>query len=318
MASPCRGREVAPLGKDLVSLKDLTKEDIQKIITEAVKIKREPERYYHSLSHRVLLMLFQKTSTRTRLSFEVGMQQLGGQAVNMNWDGSNFSISPIRYEARYVSRTCDLVMARLKKHEDIAELAAWATVPVINGCCNRYHPCQALADLMTVYEVAGRLDGVSLAYVGIHNNVANSLVAGGTKVGLEVRLVTPIINDASWDEELMQAAEETGNLVRTLDKEAIRSADFVCTDTWVDMEFFKDPAYAEEKEKRMDTMLPYQIGAELLQGARPYLMHPMPIHPGWEIAEDQIEAPNSVIYQQAENRLHAQKAAMLHLLGALK
>src|SRR5690606_29243155 len=298
---------------DVLSLKEMPAEKIRAVIETAGLVKQDPDRYSTALAGRNLLMLFQKTSTRTRLSFELGIQELGGRAVVMDWDKSNFAISPIRYEARYVSRHVHLIMARLIRHKDLRELAAAADVPVINGCCERYHPTQALADLLTIYERAGTFEGVTVAYVGIHNNVANCLTAGATKVGARVILVTPEVNPASWDEELMEQATRTGRLEITKDPAAVRRADFVYTDTWVDMENFHNPAYAEEKARRLAVMGPYQVSRELLGDHNPYIMHDMPVHPGLEIAEDLIESERSVIYDQAENRLHAEKALMLHL-----
>ena len=300
--------------KDVLSLKEMPAEEILAVLEKARAVKRNPQRYANALAGRNLLMLFQKTSTRTRLSFELGIQELGGRAVVMDWDKSNFAISPIRYEARYVSRHVDLIMARLLRHKDIRELAAAADVPVINGCCDRYHPTQALADLLTIYERTGTFDGVTIAYVGIHNNVANCLTAGATKVGARMILITPEVNAASWDEELMQQAAKTGRLEVTKDPQAVKRADFVYTDTWVDMENFHNPAYAEEKARRLAVMGPYQVNRALLDGHNPYIMHDMPIHPGLEIAEELIESERSIIYDQAENRLHAEKGLMLHLL----
>lgn len=288
--------------------------DIAAVLDLAEQIKAEPERYADSLSGRNLLMLFQKTSTRTRLSFELGVQELGGRAVVMDWDQSNFAISPIRYEARYVSRHADVIMARLIHHDDLRELAATATVPVINGCCERYHPTQGLADLLTIKEHVGSLDEVTIAYIGIHNNVANCLAAGGTKMGLNVILITPETNDAAWDDELMAAARATGKLTVTKDAAAARQADVVYTDTWVDMENFNNPAYAEEKARRLELMMPYQLNERLFNGGTPFIMHDMPVHPGLEIAEELIESERSLIYEQAENRLHVEKALLLHLL----
>jgi len=302
--------------KDVLSLKEMPAEAIWAVLERALDVKRNPQRYASALAGRNLLMLFQKTSTRTRLSFELGVQELGGRAVVMDWDKSNFAISPIRYEARYVSRHVHMIMARLLRHSDVRELAAAAPVPVINGCCERYHPTQALADLLTIYERTGTFDGVTIAYVGIHNNVANCLTAGATKVGARVILVTPEVNPASWDEELMQQAMATGRLEVTTDPAAVQRADFVYTDTWVDMEHFNDPSYQAEKERRLKVMLPYQVNQALLNGHKPYIMHDMPIHPGLEIAEDLIESERSIIYDQAENRLHAEKALMLYLMEA--
>jgi ornithine carbamoyltransferase len=235
----------------------------------------------------------------------------------MDWNQSNFSISPIQYEARYVSRNCDVIMARLKKHEDLLELARYADVPVINGCCDRYHPCQTLADLMTIYEVAGTFSGITITYVGIHNNVANSLIAGCITLGIKLLLVTPIINTPSWDEELMQAALNSGYVDKINHlSDAVSRSDFVYTDTWVDMEFVHEGQYGDEKNRRVELMMPYQLNRDNLQGYTPYIMHDMPIHPGYEIEAELIESERSVIYQQAENRMHVQKALLMHLLSS--
>jgi ornithine carbamoyltransferase len=208
-------------------------------------------------------------------------------------------------------------MARLKRYEDLRELADNSRVPVINGCCNRYHPSQAVADLVTIQEVAGTLEGSSVTYVGIHNNVANSLVAAGTRAGVRVGLVTPLTNPPAVDEQLIANAEATGLLVRYDSvAEAAAQSQFVYTDTWVDMEFFTDPGYAEERDRRVALMSPYQLNHANLGDARPWIMHDMPIHPGYEIAAELVVSERSVIFQQAENRLYAAKAMLLLALGA--
>jgi len=299
----------------LLSLREYDTDTIHSIIRQGIEIKNSPERYYHAAERKGLLMLFQKTSTRTNLSFQSGINQMGGYSVVMDWDASNFSISPIQYEAEYASRNCDVIMARLKKHSDVLELAKYSKVPVINGCCDKYHPCQALADLMTIYEVAGTFTGITLTYVGIHNNVANSLVAGCMAVGIKLLLVTPILNEPSWDEELMQKAFQSGFVEKVVDlPSAAARSDFVYTDTWIDMEFFYEDHYQDEKKRRMEKMLPYQLNRSNLAGHSPYLMHDMPIHPGFEIEEELVESERSIIYQQAENRMHVQKALLMHLL----
>lgn len=301
----------------LLTLQELDQDTLKSIILQGIEIKRNPLLFEQACKRKGLLMLFQKTSTRTNLSFQSGINQLGGYAVTLDWNQSNFSISPIQYEARYVSRNSDVIMARLKKNEDLLELANYAEVPVINGCCDRYHPCQALADLMTVYEVAGTFAGVTITYVGIHNNVANSLIAGCVTLGIKLLLVTPIINEASWDEQLMQAAYRSGH-VESVGKlsDAVSRSDFVYTDTWVDMEFFQEGHYEEEKKRRLELMMPYQLNRDNLQGHSPYIMHDMPIHPGYEIEASLVESNRSIIYQQAENRMHVQKALLMHLLRA--
>ncbi|TBL72728.1 ornithine carbamoyltransferase [Paenibacillus thalictri] len=299
-----------------LSLKELDQDTLQSIIVQGIEIKKNPRKHDHACEGKGLLMLFQKTSTRTNLSFQSGINQLGGYSVTMDWDSSNFSISPIQYEVQYASRNCDVIMARLKKHSDLLELAKYSKVPVINGCCDTYHPCQALADLMTVYEISGTFSGVTITYVGIHNNVANSLIAGCITLGVKLLLVTPIINTPSWDEELMRTAYQSGCVENVTSlSEAVSRSDFVYTDTWVDMEFFHESHYQDEKNRRINIMSPFQLNRENLKGHSPYIMHDMPIHPGYEIEEELIESDRSIIYQQAENRMHAQKSLLLYLLN---
>ncbi len=297
-------------------LDDFSSEKVQRVVHLALEIKRNPKRFHGSLQGRWLLMLFQKTSTRTRLSFEMGIKQLGGDCVVMDWDKSNFAISPIRFEATYVSRHVDLLMARLKHHEDTRRLAAFAEVPVINGCDDKFHPCQALADLVTVYETAGTFENQTLCYVGIHNNVANSLTIACLHVGIKLLLVTPGANPAASDPKLMKRALATGLVEQLTDlKEAAQRSDFVYTDTWVDMEFFDDESFLREKQRLTQQMLPFQLNEDNLAGSDAYILHDMPIHPGFEIDEALVDSSRSLIYQQAENRLYAQQALMLHLLG---
>jgi ornithine carbamoyltransferase len=261
-------------------------------------------------------MIFQKTSTRTRVSFEVAMTQLGGHALYIDWRTTNFTIADIYDETQYLSRNVDCIMARLLRNADLQVMAKASKVPVINGCDEKYHPSQAIADLMTMKEKKGKLKGLKLVYVGVHNNVCNSLIEGCTKTGVKIVTVTPIINEPSRDDELLEEAKKTGLYETSLDvKEALKDADFVYTDTWVDMEFFTDPKFAAEKEKRIKLMMPYQINKELLKGSNALIMHDMPIHRGYEISADVIESPNSVIYEQSENRLYSAKAILLKFLG---
>ncbi|MBM7584586.1 ornithine carbamoyltransferase [Bacillus pakistanensis] len=301
--------------KHILTLKELSEHEIGDIVIEGMKVKKQPEDYYSALEKKGLLLMFQKTSTRTTLSYQSAINQLGGYAVELDWDKSNFTISPIQYESRYASRNCDIMMARLKKFSDIVELAKYSSVPVINGCCDKYHPSQALADMMTIYEIKKQFDGVTLTFAGIHNNVTNSLIIAALKLGVKLQLVTPMINEASWDKELMEEAKKSGNIIHLSGLEAaLATTDFIYTDTWVDMEYFNDPMYDKEKQTRIEQMSPYSITMENLKGYTPYIMHDMPVHPGFEIEEDLIESENSIIYTQAENRMHAQKALLMHLL----
>jgi ornithine carbamoyltransferase len=285
------------------------------VINRSLEIKQNPQNYWKELEARSLAMIFQKTSTRTRVSFEVAMTELGGHAIFLDWRATNFTLADIYDETKYLSRNVDCIMARLMRHEDLKVMAKASRVPVINGCDEKYHPCQAIADLMTMKEVKGNLEGIKLVYVGVHNNVCNSLIEACTKVGVRITTVTPLINEPSKDDELIKAAEETGLYENTLDvRAAVKDADFVYTDTWVDMEFFLDPKYAKEKERRMNIMMPYQINTKLLRESNAYVMHDMPIHRDYEISAEMIESPRSIIYQQAENRLHSAKAILIALL----
>jgi len=300
----------------LLALKDWTPKQITDVIDESIKIKKNPRPYRTALKDKSLAMIFQKTSTRTRVSFEVAMTQLGGHALYLDWRTTNLVLADVGDETKYLSRNVDCIMARLMKNADLQAMADASRVPVINGCDDKYHPCQGLADLMTVKEKKGKLKGAKLVYIGVHNNVCNSLIVGCTKTGVEITTVTPLKNEPSIDNELLKAAEKTGLYHTTLDvKKAVLDADFVYTDTWVDMEFFFDPKFKEEKEKRLKLMMPYQINKELLKGSKAYIMHDMPIHRGYEISADVINSPKSVIYQQAENRLHTAKAVLLKLLA---
>jgi ornithine carbamoyltransferase len=300
----------------LINFKELSGQQLNALVDLGIEVKRDPEKYQKALRSKSLALIFQKTSTRTRVAFEVAMTQLGGHALYIDWRTTNFTLADIGDETQYLSRNVDFIMARLLKNADLLKMAAASRVPVINGCDEKYHPSQAIADLITIKEKHGTLKGAKLVYIGVHNNVCNSLIEGCTKTGVKLTTVTPIFNEPARDDELLEAASKTGVWETTLDaEEAVRDADFVYTDTWIDMEFFTDPKFAEEKEKRLKLMIPYQINSTLLKGSDAHIMHDMPIHRGYEISYDAIENPKSVIYEQAENRLHSAKAILLKLSG---
>ena len=302
----------------LLTLKDWSSKEVGELIDSSLEIISNPEDYEFALEGKSLAMIFQKTSTRTRLSFEVGMTQLGGHAIYMDWVTTNLVLADLRDEARSISGFVDGIMARLLKNSDLRVMAEASRVPVINGCDEKYHPCQIIADLVTIKEKLGRLEGLKLAYIGVHNNVCNSLIVGCTKVGVKIVTVTPVVNEASFDAGLVEAAKATGLYEHSLDvKAAVEDCDVVYTDTWVDMEFFLDSQFRKEKEKRVRTMLPFQVNRKLLGDSDALIMHDMPIHRGYEIADDIIEDPNSVIYLQSENRLHSAKAILLKLLSSV-
>ncbi|HKZ88595.1 MAG TPA: ornithine carbamoyltransferase [Candidatus Bathyarchaeia archaeon] len=300
----------------LMNFKELSSYQLNELVDLGIKVKRNPNEYAEALKSKSLALIFQKPSTRTRVSFEVAMTQLGGHALYIDWRTTNFTLADISDEVQYLSRNVDGIMARLLRNVDLQKMTKASRIPVINGCDEMYHPSQAMADLITIKEKKGTLKGAKLVYVGIHNNVCNSLIEGCTKAGVKITTVAPIFNEASRDETLLEEAKKTGLWSSTLDvKKAVKDADFVYTDTWIDMEFFTDPAFAEEKEKRLKQMLPYQINSALLKGSNAYVMHDMPIHRGYEISAEAIENPKSVIYEQAENRLYSAKAILLKLIA---
>jgi len=300
----------------LINFKELSGQQLTEMVDKGIQIKRDPGKYRKALDGKSLALIFQKTSTRTRVSFEVAMTQLGGHGLFIDWRTTNFALANIGDETQYLSRNVDCIMARLLKNTDLEAMAKNSRVPVINGCDEKYHPSQAIADLITAKEKKGKLKGAKLVYIGIHNNVCNSLVEGCTKTGVKITTVTPVFNEPARDDELLEDARRTGLWETTLDVEAaVRDADFVYTDTWVDMEFFTDPKFAVEKEKRVKLMMPYQLSEELLKNSSAYVMHDMPIHRGYEITAEVIESPKSLIYEQSENRLYSAKTILLKLLG---
>jgi ornithine carbamoyltransferase len=298
----------------LINFKELSGQQLGALVDLGVEVKHNPERYAEALPGKSLALIFQKTSTRTRVAFEVAMTQLGGHGLFIDWRTTNFTLADVYDETQFLSRNVDCIMARLLRNADLLRMAEGSQVPVINGCDEKYHPSQAVADLITIKEKKGKLKGAKLVYIGVHNNVCNSLIEGCTKTGVKLTTVTPIINEQSRDDELMEAAKKTGLWETATDvKKAVEDADFVYTDTWIDMEFFTDPKFAAEKEKRLKLMMPYQIDKALLKGSKAYVMHDMPIHRGYEISADIIEDKRSVIYEQAENRLYSAKAILLKL-----
>ena len=299
----------------LLNFKEMPNQELTQLVDTALTIKGYPQKYVNNLEKKTAALIFQKTSTRTRVSFEVAMAQMGGQGLFLDWRTTNFTMADLSDEIHYLSRNVDCIITRLLYNSDLNKMAKTSRIPVINGCDEKYHPSQAIADLITIKEKKGTLSGVKMVYVGVHNNVANSLIEACTKTGVKITTVCPIFNEASRDNELLDAAKKTGLWESVLDlKSAVLDADFVYTDTWVDMEFFTDPKFYKEKEERIKLMMPYQINAELLKGTNAYIMHDMPIHRGYEITADVIESPRSVIYEQAENRLYSAKAILLKLI----
>jgi ornithine carbamoyltransferase len=299
----------------LITLKDLSSKEINDIVDNSLEIKKNPMDVEFALEGMSLAMIFQKTSTRTRLSFEVAMTQLGGHSIYMDWATTNLVLADLGDETKSISGYVDGIMARLLKNSILRDMSKDSSVPVINGCDEKYHPCQILADLVTIKEKKGKLKGLKLVYIGVHNNICNSLITGCTKSGINIVTVTPVLNQVSADSEILETAKTTGLYENSMDvKSAVEDCDVVYTDTWVDMEFFLDPNFKKEKDKRIKLMLPYQVNKKLMKGSNALIMHDMPIHRGYEISNDIIDDSNSIIYRQSENRLHSAKAILLKLL----
>ena len=306
-------------GKNLISLADLSPEHTRELLDVAALLKAEVKagHYRPLLAGKTLALLFQKPSLRTRVSFDVGMAQLGGRTVYLSPEevqlGKRESVADV---ARVLSRYVDVIVARTFAHGDVELLARHASVPVVNGLSDFSHPCQALADYLTIYERLGRLAGVRLAYVGDGNNTANSLVFGGAKLGVSLVVASPS-GYGIGREVLAKAREATarfgGQITLTESPaEAVRGADVVYTDVWTSM------GQEDEVERRHADFAGFQVNARLLALAAPgaLVMHDLPAHRGEEITDDVIDGPQSVVYDQAENRMHAQKAVLALLLGA--
>ena len=301
-------------GKDMLSIHDLSVDEVQEILALAkeLKAKQKAGVPHKILKGKTLGMIFEKSSTRTRVSFETGMYQLGGQALFLsNRDLQLGRGEPIRDTARVLSRYLDGIMIRTFGHDRVEELAKWADIPVINALTDLLHPCQVLTDLLPIEEYKGKnLKGLKMAYVGDGNNMTNSFLYGCAKVGMTFVAATPedYRPDATVFKNALEDAKETGaslSLV-TDPHEAVKDADIVVTDTWASM------GQEAEHEARKKIFAPYQVNKELLEGAdkRVIVMHCLPAYRGEEITEEVLEANADVIFDEAENRLHTQKAIM--------
>ncbi len=298
--------------RHLPHLKELTEAEIRDILGKAQTIKADRPSFRSLLEGHSLAMLFQKTSTRTRVSFEVAMTELGGHAVYIDWLTSNFVLSGIEHETEYLSRNVSCIMARLLYHEDLNKIMGASQVPVINGCDEKFHPCQALTDVLSMIEhFDGDIADASIAYVGVQNNVSNSLAIISDKLGIDLRLGTPEAEDngESRDADVDAIIERRGYHT-TNPAEAVDGVDFVYTDTWIDMQYFNNPDYADAKDARLKQMMPYQLNRKLIGDSQCRIMHDMPIHDGFEIEAELVSDPRSIIYLQAANRLHAQKGLL--------
>lgn len=302
------------------SLTDWSPDTMTGVLSLAAKLKADPEAYTAAAARKVLFMIFEKPSLRTRVSFETGMVRMGGHAINYDVSTSPLGAGKesLSDTIKVVSRYADLIVARLYKHSDLGEMIANAGVPVINGLTDYSHPCQILADLLTITEHKGELAGKTLCFLGDgNNNVTHSLLFGCAMTGMNIRLGCPGGGDFEPLPEVLKKAENlakpTGGEIRvTRDAaEAVRNADVVYTDSW--MSYHIDPS---ELDDRVAKFMPYQVTAKLMGLAHPeaIFMNCLPAARGYEQTAEVIDGPRSVVFDQAENRMHAQNAVMLHLL----
>lgn len=308
--------------KDLVSLADWPRKAIDDTLALGLDLKRNPAKYASVMERRTLVMLFEKPSLRTRVSFEIGMTQMGGHAIYYDLGTSPLGAGKETVEdtAQVLSRYADVIMARLFEHSTIVGLANHATIPVINGLTNDEHPTQILADLMTIVEHKGRLEGLRLAYLGDgRNNVTHSLMLGCAKVGMHLRVGCPrepaFSPHPDFVKRALKIARTTGAEVDITDNaaRAVRGADVVYTDSWMSYHIPE-----EQMAGRRERFMPYQITGELMRKAKKnaIFMHCLPAVRGCEMTADVIDGPQSVVFDEAENRLHIHKAIMLRLMSA--
>ncbi|HYP39510.1 MAG TPA: ornithine carbamoyltransferase [Chloroflexia bacterium] len=303
---------VSMKGRSLVSMADFSVEEIWRVWELAADLKRRQKagEAHRILEGKQLAMIFQKPSLRTQVSFETGMAQLGGHAVYLGPDhialGKRESVPDV---ARVLGRMVDGIMARVFGHKDVEALAEYAGVPVINGLSDDEHPCQALTDLFTIYEKKRRVEGVNLTYIGDGNNVAASLLLAGAKVGMNVTLISPEgyeVKTQYVKKARADAAQSGSRLKFSSDPDDVAGSDVLYTDTWASM------GQESEAEQRIRIFQPYQVNAQLLRrtGTNTFVMHCLPAHRGQEITDEVMDGPSSAVFDEAENRLHVQKALM--------
>ncbi|MDD4688754.1 MAG: ornithine carbamoyltransferase [Eubacteriales bacterium] len=306
--------------KHLLKISDLTREEFDGLMSLTAKLKKEQKSgiEHHILKGKTLGMIFTKSSTRTRVSFETGMYQLGGQALFLSSNDIQLGRGETIYDtANVLSSYIDGIMIRTFKQSDVEELAQYGQIPVINGLTDDHHPCQVLADMFTIIEHKGSLDGLKMAYIGDGNNMANSLMEVCALAGVDFSIATPdgFACEQKYVDGAKAVAEKYGCKIDVSNDpvRAIKDADVVYADTWVSM------GQEEEKAARLKLFMPYQINKELWSHANKdaIFMHCLPAYRGYEVTEDIIDSPCSVIFDEAENRLHAQKAVMAATMGQM-
>jgi len=298
--------------KKLLTIKDLSEREILSLINLADAVKHNPENYASALNRKSIILLFQKTSTRTRISFENGMYQLGGNAIYVDWRSTNIHLGSLKDEIRCMASYTDLIMARVYEQKTLEVIQEASRVPVINGLSDMYHPCQILADLMTVREVFRSFDDLKISWVGDGTNVCNSLIIGCVKLNIPILVATPKQYKPHPDVLDWVRKEKKSQYLKIFEdpKEAVANANIIYTDTFVSM------GQEAETDERLKIFKDYQVNQELLNYAKkePYIMHCLPAHRGIEITDEILDSKNSIVFQQAENRLHLQKALMIKLL----
>ncbi|KAA0257949.1 ornithine carbamoyltransferase [Deferribacter autotrophicus] len=299
--------------RDFLTLMDFSSEELKNIISDALRLKEERKNgiFRRYIENKKVALIFEKSSTRTRVSFEVGVVEMGGYPLFLSKNDIQLGRGEsVKDTARTLSRYVDMVMIRTFEHSRIEEFAKYASVPVINGLTNEFHPCQVMADIMTIYEKMGKYEKVKLAYVGDGNNMAHSLMLGCAKFGIDISIATPEQYQCLSEvvAKAKEIASETGSIVEiTFDPyEAVKNADFIYTDVWASMGF------EDEAEERKKVFMKYQVNSDLMAatGKKTYFMHCLPAHLGEEVTEDVFESEFSIVFDEAENRLHAQKAIM--------
>ncbi|MFH1645745.1 MAG: ornithine carbamoyltransferase [Candidatus Omnitrophota bacterium] len=301
--------------KDLITLKDMNSKQIDELLKLAYKVKAKPAAFSKKLAGKTLGLIFQKPSNRTRVSFEVGIYQLGGYSICLGPDDIKLGVREATEDiARTLSRYLDIIVARTYKHEDIVILAKNSGIPIINGLSDLFHPCQALADVFTIKEKFKDTSDIKVAFVGDGNNVLHSLMICCAKTGISMHIATPRgyePNSLLLEVASTEARKNGSEIIFTYNKEdALKSADVIYTDVWTSM------GSEDEAEKRLEAFKGFQINAKNLALGKPgcIVMHCLPAHRGQEITGEVLDGPNSVVFDQAENRLHVQKAVMLKLL----
>jgi len=298
--------------RHFTKLRDIEEKEARLILNRAKELKdlRRKNVPLRTLENKILAMIFEKASTRTRISFEAGIKELGGAAIVMNASDMQLSRGePVKDTARVLSRYVQAIMIRTYNQETVEELARWSTVPVINGLSDKYHPCQVLSDIFTIEELKGDIKGVRVAYVGDGNNVANSLIEASILFGFRLSIASP--EGFFPDKELLEDGKKVGSLrMLTNPTEAVRDADVIYTDVWVSM------GQEKEAERRREIFKPYRVDDELLSNAKKdsIVLHCLPAHRGEEITDEVLERFQEVIFTQAENRLHVQKSLLEWLM----